>query len=287
MQKSPTRKAQRGDRGPRESGKPAIAQEVMRMAHVRIHEILPEEVHDLNVMCVPPGVGSDEVSRLLEESVSAQRRAAAMGARVFGAFLGGEPVGRVEVMPIEAAPLPLEGDGLWVLRCLWVLENARGLGIARALMELALKASGHARGLAVLTYPDWMPVGFFEKFGFTVAQRSDPGFLLLRAGGADARVALVQVARDLAPSAGEVKVEAVFNARCPWIIHYYRTRLALARSISDKVTTAEHVIHTRDEALEFGEENLYIDGAPVFSGPVGLDDFESVVRERLARKGLL
>lgn len=93
-----------------------------------------------------------------------RRKASAMGARVFGAFLeGGEPVGRIEIMPIEAAPVPLEGDGLWVIRCIWVLDKAKGLGIAGSLMRLALDAAEGSKGVAVLTYPGWMPPAFFES----------------------------------------------------------------------------------------------------------------------------
>lgn len=285
LHKGSVTRADQGFRGKRQAGHHVGGDGCV--ADVRMREILPEEIDGLNTMCVPPGVGADGISRLLGESAAAQKRAAAMGARVFGAFLGGEPVGRVEVMPIEAAPLPLEGEGLWVIRCLWVLEKARGMGIARSLMELALKASWEARGTAVLTYPDWMPVGFFERFGFTVAGRSDPGVVLLRVADPGARVALVPVARDSAPSDDEVRVEAVFNVRCPWVIHYYRTRLAFARSVSDKVTTAEHVIHTREDALRFGEENLYVDGAAPFAGLARLEELERVIRERLAAKCLL
>ena len=59
----------------------------------------------INTMCVMPGSEPDASSAVLKESAGAHLQAAAMGARVFGAFLeGGEPVGRIEIMPIEAAP---------------------------------------------------------------------------------------------------------------------------------------------------------------------------------------
>ncbi|MCR4402196.1 MAG: GNAT family N-acetyltransferase [Firmicutes bacterium] len=256
------------------------------MESVRLGEIMAEDIDSLNQMCVPSGVCADELSKLLQESRAAQLHALEMGARVFGAFLEGEPVGRVEVMPIEAAPLPLEGEGLWVIRCLWVLEKARGRGIARSLMELALKASERARGTAVLTYPDWMPTGFFERFGFAVVGWGGSGIVLLRSSDPGARVTFVPVVRKAESSGSEVRVEAVLNARCPWMARYYRTRLAHARSISDRVTTEEYVVHTREDALRFGEENLYVDGKPAFAGLAGLDELERVVRERLAAKGL-
>jgi len=134
------------------------------MRRVGISEIAPSCIDDINTMCVMPGSEPDASSAVLKESADAHRQAAAMGARVFGAFLeGGEPVGRIEIMPIEAAPVPLEGDGLWVIRCIWVLDKAKGLGIAGSLMRLALDAAEGSKGVAVLTYPGWMPPAFFES----------------------------------------------------------------------------------------------------------------------------
>ncbi|NLG79463.1 MAG: hypothetical protein GX492_06530 [Firmicutes bacterium] len=53
------------------------------------------------------------------------------------------------------------------------------------------------------------------------------------------------------------------------------------------VVAAEHVIHTRADALRFGEENLYIDGAAPFAGPARLEELEKAIRDSLAAKRLL
>ena len=219
-----------------------------------------------------------------------------MGARVFGAFLeGGEPVGRIEIMPIEAAPVPLEGDGLWVIRCIWVLDKAKGLGIAGSLMRLALDAAEGSKGVAVLTYPGWMPPAFFERFGF---ERVEPEtgratVLLRKADPRDScRVSLVsRTARFGEPGGAElprgtVLVEAVFGLMCPWVIQQYRGYLSIASSVSDKVITHEHVVRTHADALGLGEENLYIDGVAPFAGPIRREELEHAIRSRLADKGI-
>ena len=134
------------------------------MHGVEVREIAPSSIDDINKMCVMHGTSHEASIAVLRESADAHRQGAAMGARVFGAFQeGGEPVGRIEIMPIEAAPVPLEGEGLWVIRCIWVLDKAKGLGIAGSLMRLALDAAEGSKGVAVLTYPGWMPPTFFES----------------------------------------------------------------------------------------------------------------------------
>ena len=266
------------------------------MRRVEISEIAPSCIDDINTMCVMPGSEPDASSAVLKESAGAHLQAAAMGARVFGAFLeGGEPVGRIEIMPIEAAPVPLEGDGLWVIRCIWVLDKAKGLGIAGSLMRLALDAAQGSRGVAVLTYPGWMPPDFFERFGFErVEPESGRAMVLLRkADPCDScRVSLVSPAARFGQPRGAdlqrhtVLVEAVFGLRCPWVIQQYRRYLSIASSISHKVVTREHVIRTHADALRLGEENLYIDGVAPFAGPIRREELEHAIRSRLADKAI-
>ncbi len=254
------------------------------MTGFEVREIAPAGIDAINAMCVMPGSDPGEV---LRESAEAHRLSAALGAKVFGAFVGGEPVGRLEAMPIEAAPLPLIGEGLWVIRCLWVLERACGMGIASSLMELGLHAAREARGVAAVTYPDWIPVTFFERFGFAEVARVGQTIVLLRAADPGARVALATVTRDTDSLSDKLKVEAVFSARCPWLVQQYRRRLSLARSLSDRVVAVERVIRTRADALLLGEEGVYVDGLPTPSGPTPLEEFEKLIRDRLVLKGLL
>ncbi len=208
---------------------------------------------------------------------------------------GCEPIGRIEIMPIEAAPVPLEGDGLWVIRCVWVLDKAKGLGIAGSLMRLALDAAEGSRGVAVLTYPGWMPPAFFERFGFerVEPETSRATVLLRKADPCDScRVSLAAPAARLGQPRGAclprhtVLVEAVFGLRRPWVIQQYRRHLSIAGSISDKAITREHVIRTHADALRLGEENLYIDGVAPFAGPIRREEFEHAIRSRLADKAI-
>ena len=262
------------------------------MHGVEVREIAPSSTDDINKMCVMPGSSHEAALAALKESADAHRQGEAMGARVFGAFVeGGEPVGRIEIMPIEAAPIPLKGRGLWVIRCIWVLDSAKGLGIAGSLMRLALGAAQGSRGVAVLTYPGWMPPAFFERFGFEqVEQKAGQAAVLLRkANPSDScEVSLVSPAARFGRPLGAqlprdtVLVEAVFGLRCPWVIQQYRRCLSIAGSISDRVIARECLIRDHSDALLLGEENLYIDGVAPFAGPVRREELEHAIRSRLA-----
>ncbi|MEW6243599.1 MAG: GNAT family N-acetyltransferase [Bacillota bacterium] len=248
----------------------------------RIEEVGADHIDSVNRMCTVPGSDPESV---LWESREAHRQAAALGARVFAAFQGGEPVGRTEVMPSDAAPLPLEGEGLWVIRCLWVLPGAQRKGIARSLMDKVLLASAGSKGIAVVTYPDWMPVPFFERFGFTMQQCCPPATVLLRKNNSDAHVSYLPPERSVAPD-GRVRVEAVMSGRCPWIMQYFRARLADALRFSEYVVTSERLISDRSDALRCGDENIYIDNEAPFAGPVSTGEFTGYLKERLRARGL-
>jgi GNAT superfamily N-acetyltransferase len=190
-------------------------------------------------------------------------------------------------MPIDMAPLPLEGEGLHVIRCLWVVQEAQGGGHARALMEHALGAAEGAKGVAIVTYPGWndVPASFLAKFGFEIVQRQGMTTLLLRKASADARVSFAPVRRDPMVPSSQLHVETAISGMCPAATQYYRRLLAAARSLSDKVVTRERVLRNRADALRFGRENtVYVDGEEPFSGGFRTAAFCDLVKERLAAK---
>jgi len=252
-----------------------------------VRQVPAAAIDEVNRMCLPQGVKEGPaLNAVLRESAAAHARAEAMGARVFGAFMERRPVGRIEVMPIETAPLPLQGEDLWVIRCLWVLPPAEGKGIGKALMGHALEAARGSAGVAALTFPGWVPVSFYAKHGFKTVETCGDHILLLRANRPSARVSLVPVKKAQQGSDAVVHVEAVLSARCPWLILTYRRILDIAREISSRVVTAERIIRDRADALSFGEENIYIDGEPL-EGALNSDTFRQQLQQKLQAKGLL
>jgi predicted N-acetyltransferase YhbS len=263
------------------------------MQQVTVCEMPLDRFEQVNLMCLPAGAEAAEASSAVRESTEALRQASPSGLRIFGAFLDGEPVGRLELSPLDVAPVPLKGRGVWVIRCVWVLDKGRGLGLGRRLMELAIDSVGH-QPISVLTYEGWMPPAFFRKFGFEEAERHGEAVLMARpaepgavsdSGVSTVSFAPVRPVFELSP--GCVRVDAVYTPRCPWRILLARRRLEAARQLSDRVLTFEHIIRTREDALRLGEEYVYIDGEPLFGGPVTRETFLQAVKERLSAKGLI
>jgi len=94
------------------------------------------------------------------------------------AYSNGSPIGFVELMPLETAPVPIVGEGLWIVLCLHVLVEENPSieeSIEAALIEQAITlASGEADGLTVLAWDHdthW-PRSTFESHGFEVVEAS-------------------------------------------------------------------------------------------------------------------
>ncbi len=253
---------------------------------LEIKQVPDVPIDTVNRMCLPRGVEEGpDLGALLGESAAAHDRAAEAGARVFAALTEGRAVGRIEVMPIDAAPLALEGDDLWVIRCLWVLPPAEGRGAARALLGRALEAAGGSAGVAVLTFPGWMPASFFEKHGFAPVQTRGDHILLLKPNRPTARVSLAPARSRPSGGRDQVHVEAVVSGRCPWLVLTYRRLLRTAREMSPRVVTTERIIADRADALSFGGESIYIDGEPLEEAPA-FETFRRRMHESLLKKGL-
>ncbi|HHW17829.1 MAG TPA: GNAT family N-acetyltransferase [Firmicutes bacterium] len=177
-----------------------------------IREVDPGDIDSVNIMCTMPGSDPREV---LRESAQVHQHVAALGVRTFGAFRSGKPVARLEIMPIDAAPLALVGDGLWVIRCLWVLEEAQGSGIARLLMERALGVARGSKGIAVVTYENWMPASFFEKFGFEVVETKGKATLLLKKMRPEAAISFAPILTGKKTNRGRMADEDAVGVRIP------------------------------------------------------------------------
>jgi hypothetical protein len=91
-----------------------------------IQKLTPDMIGRLNSICAhQSGADAPWLGEAVEESARVSLHAATLGRTVFGAFRDGRSVGRIEVMPIDLAPLPLEGKGLHVkvVTKEWILRN--------------------------------------------------------------------------------------------------------------------------------------------------------------------
>ncbi len=98
------------------------------------------------------------------------------GLRVKVAMLDDKPKGFLYVMPIEVSPWGPLGKDLSVIPCLWVLNQVKGKGAGSSLIIEAEKETLKQGRKGIVTigyYHDFwfMPAPFFEKMGYTVADR--------------------------------------------------------------------------------------------------------------------
>jgi GNAT superfamily N-acetyltransferase len=92
-----------------------------------------------------------------------------LGLKTWVAYQGVEPVGHIELIPVEHAPRPITGEDLIVIMCLHVVEKAQNHGIGGALLRTAEEyAFQRGRGLAAISNKEetFMPLPFFEHSGY-------------------------------------------------------------------------------------------------------------------------
>lgn len=166
------------------------------------------------------------VGESAEVDASAKRRLAYLGgayeagARTFVATLDGSPAGFLYLMPSGIAPWGPIGDDLAVITCLWVPKAVGGQGIGRALLEAAESAARRrgATGLATIAYYHdfwFMPVSYFERMGYRVAERQASRAVLWKPIDLAAPAPRLRPARfEYVPSQAPVTVDLFYVTLC-------------------------------------------------------------------------
>ncbi len=126
---------------------------------------------------------SEEIDASSRRRLAWLHRLHAAGLRIKVATLDGYQVGFLYLMPIGVCPWGPIGQDIMVIPCLWVLEEARRLGVGTRLLaeaEQETRRQGR-KGLATLAYYHdfwFMPAPFFEKCGFCLAKRRGSAAIL-------------------------------------------------------------------------------------------------------------
>lgn len=85
-----------------------------------------------------------------------------------------EIVGQIEYLPPEVSGLPISGNGIFVMNCIWVLRKAKGNSFGKVLLKDVIQAikDKNASGLATIgleNHPSpWLKREQLEKLGFNV-----------------------------------------------------------------------------------------------------------------------
>ncbi|MBT9131238.1 MAG: hypothetical protein DDT40_01214 [candidate division WS2 bacterium] len=237
-------------------------------------KVIKDKTYELFDFCSPNQVVREESSRFFDSKLIE-------GWIGIGVFEEKELKAMAQVVPLEKSLLALEGEDLYMLNCYWVKPGEEGKGYGKALMEKILEITRDRKGVVAWGAEGWMPPSFFEKYGFEFLENWDNAKLFLKKYTPDAYVKIINTGFKPLKGEGKVIVEAVYSPQCPYIVANYEEAISKALEFSPQVLVLKHIILNREQALEFGSENFYIDGESLFFGPIEINKLETILKEKV------
>jgi GNAT superfamily N-acetyltransferase len=201
------------------------------------------------------------------------------------------PLGMIQYGPIELSPA--EGEGLYMILCIWVhgytqgVGDAQGRGIGSALLTAAehdARALG-ATGMAAwgLKLPVWMKASWFKEHGYRSADRAGIRELVWKpfvAGAAEPRWIAAQPLP--ATEADGVEVIAFTSGWCPAANLVYERARRAAQELGTEVHFTTVDTSDRDTLIRCGRsDEVLVGGRPLQRGA---PPSYAKVRRRIARE---
>ncbi|HUV29735.1 MAG TPA: hypothetical protein VMY05_01400 [Acidobacteriota bacterium] len=192
------------------------------------------------------------------------------GLRVKVGAVDGSPVGFLYIMPIEVCPGGALGKDLLAIPCLFVEKRAGGKAVGRSLVvdaEDEVRRQGK-KGLATVAfYHDFwfMPAPFFERCGFTVADRKGKTAALWKALDPSAEPPrLLERNYIYEPAAGRVVVDLFWTTFCGTSdIEAHRVR-EVAAEFGDAVVLREYCADDRATLLRYQiPRGIFVNGREI------------------------
>jgi len=216
---------------------------------LEIKSISEEEIDFIPAICLDPSVGvqlKEVMENCMEERISWIKKMMKNGLEILvaldtpknemihykwvGKMRHSElairnhvPMGLLESIPIEFALEPIEGVSSLFINCIWILPAFWNTGVGKALMETFLGRAKQFGGASVLTYDDekwfgttikYMPMQYFQKFGFKEVDRDDKRVLLYLDLGSNKVPYLIKSQIEIDSNPWDLKV--FVNSQCPW-----------------------------------------------------------------------
>jgi len=185
---------------------------------------------------------------------------------------GRVPKGLLESVPIEFAPEPVKGESQLFIDCIWVLPPFWHKGVAKCLMKSFIERARPFGGASVLAYDGdrwfdyslkYMPVSFFNKFGFEEVARDGSRILLFLDLGAGKPPKFIYPRTEPLRKEEKIFLDVLYNSQCPW----YKWMVDdILRNTRKYPQIALNTVSTDDRKIieEFGmSRGVRINGNPV------------------------
>jgi GNAT superfamily N-acetyltransferase len=279
---------------------------------MQIRELQPEELDYVAMLCVDPGLSAKmreemrlamdnrkewlktmmlkglQVSVVLERSEDffSSRRARSRKLKELD-IRGYVPMGLIEYLPIRVAAEPVKGKRSLFVNCVWVLPLFWHKGVGAMLLERVVEKAKSYGGVSVLAYEsdkwfgysfDYMPIGFFKRFGFREVARDGSRVLLHLDLGAGELPSLVSPKRSSVGKSDKVVMDIFYNSQCPWSA-WMVNRIKQGMNKYDAVV---NVINTDDRKVieRYGlSRGVCINGVPIVKRMAPWKEVESIFKQ--------
>lgn len=198
----------------------------------------------------------------------------------------GEVAGFILYYPIEHAPMDVDGEGLYMVQCVYVKSRYQKSGVGKALFEAAIAdaKSGGATGLASEGFADrvkdgfeYKPGAFFAHMGMTAVDTRGQGTLYYVGfkGTAEPPQYLEPNYKPMPRTEPRIKVEILDCRRCYTFVHNRSIiETVLAQAGAERFEVEVHDQNNRNAIVDKGmSTGVFLDGKlTFFDGPISEED---------------
>lgn len=186
----------------------------------------------------------------------------------------GEVTGFVLYYPIEQAPLDVDGEGIYVVQCLYVKPDYQHKGIGRALIESALADAREcgAAGIAAEGFQHdeesgFKPGAFFGHIGMSAVDTRDSGTLYFVSFDEKAQAPRYLEPTDMPKTSPKLKIDILDCRRCYVGISNRELVKTVLEGIDNNIDLEVHDQNTRQAIMDKGmSSGIFIDGRLSFFG---------------------
>lgn len=196
----------------------------------------------------------------------------------------GQAIGFILYYPVERAPLDIEGEGVYVVQCLYVKPEHQNRGVGKALIEAALanaRVSG-ATGFAMEGFREqkmgafsYVPGTFLQHMGMTAGESRGPMTLYYVEFQEDAMPPQYMTPRYEPPEdQARVRVDIFDCRKCYVGISNREVVKTVMEQLGDEVSVEVHDQNTREAVVDKGMSSGVFIGRMLtyFTGPISEDD---------------